>query len=250
MTATPTNQQHQAAPTAAIEDGHARPIYEVARASRPPHLTDDWLDGPWRDAVVAKIDHFHPGSHPDDRPQAEAKLLYDEQAVYAQFLVRECSPICRITQRQGNVSQDSCVELFVQPGNGETIGQGYLNFEMNCGGTLLTHHQSCGWARGRQKIADYWLDRIGVHHTLPRRIVRPMPGEVTWRIGLSVPLTLIEAYAGPLGERRPGPGVIWRANLFKCVKALPDKYHWASWSSIGPMRDFHQPGRFGTLKFT
>lgn len=226
--------------------GHPR-VYCVARASRPPRLADDWDDPIWRDAAPAVIDQFHRTSR-GERPRAEAKLLYDATALYLQYRVRERHAVSRCLQRQGPVSNDSCVELFAQPVPGP--GQGYFNFEVNCGGTLLTHYQRAGWA-GRNRVADAWLDRIGVYHTMPRRVALPCPDLVTWRVALRIPLALMAAYVGPIEREqwRPAPGVRWRANWYKCGFYGRGRGHWASWSSIGRRRDFHQPARFGTLVF-
>ncbi len=221
--------------------------YHVARAVETPRLTDDWDEGAWRQATVAKIDQLHLHSR-SELPEAAAKLLYDDEALHLQFRVRERHVISRCTQRQGAVSRDSCVEFFVQPGEARNCG--YFNFETNCGGTLFAHYQRASWT-GHRPVADAWLDRIGIYHTMPRRIStawsRPEP--MTWRIGLRIPLALIEAYAGPLGPLRPARGVRSRANWYKCALLRRWVGHWSAWSAIGAWRNFHQPDRFGTLVF-
>lgn len=246
---TPSPATHPSRPADHAADLPHPPPHRIVRAARPPGLADDWEAPVWRDAVAAPIDRFHRKSR-GDRPEAHAKLLYDDAALYVQFRVCERHVISRRTQRQASVSSDSCVELFIQPG--AALEHGYFNFEVNCGGTLLAHFRHPD-ATSFQPLADPWLDRIGLYHTMPRR-VRPhrAPAHrdpVTWRITLTIPLTLIEAYAGPLHERRPAPGVRWRANWYTCAWVHRRQRHWASWAPIGRMCDFHQPRRFGILAF-
>jgi len=48
---------------------------------------------------------------------------------------------------------------------------------------------------------------------------------------------------------RPGPGVIWRANLYKCAD-LCSHPHWLTWSFVDRSQpDFHRKEFFGTLRF-
>ena len=61
-----------------------------------------------------------------------------------------------------------------------------------------------------------------------------------------IPLDLLEEFAGV--PCRPGPGDEWRGNFFHCGDETPSP-RWGAWSDVGAVLDFHQPGRFGVLRF-
>src|SRR5438874_2751557 len=107
--------------------------YEIHRARVQPELRGLWDSSAWRGAQVATIDHFLPESS-DHHPRTEAKVLYDDAGLYVLFRVFDRYVICKRTQNQELTSKDSCVEVYFEPFPG---AKGYLNFEMNCGGTLL-----------------------------------------------------------------------------------------------------------------
>lgn len=60
-----------------------------------------------------------------------------------------------------------------------------------------------------------------------------------WNVEFKIPFA-------DLGVATPAAGTTWRANF--CRNELPGQRHWNAWSSTGG--DFHQPERFGVLKFT
>src|SRR2546423_3147791 len=108
--------------------------YQIRPALERPKL-DGNFDGPgWRNAQIAKIDQFHVASS-EHRPATEAKIVYDDAGLYVVFRVRDRYVTCTRTQNQELTSKDSCVEVYFQPSDDPSAG--YLNFEMNCGGTLL-----------------------------------------------------------------------------------------------------------------
>ena len=91
-----------------------------------PHDGGDWLT----------LNHFHPRGS-DHRPNVRARLRYDaNRNLLLGFEVedRYVRSVCRAYQDP--VCTDSCVEFFVQP----KPNRGYLNFEINAGGTLLLHY--------------------------------------------------------------------------------------------------------------
>jgi hypothetical protein len=220
--------------------------YTIRRAVVRPELTGDW-DGPaWREANVAAIAHFHPAGS-DHRPRAEAKLLYDDEALYALFRVSDRYVVCRRTEPQSAVCKDSCVELFLQP----DPGPAYLNFETNCGGTMLLYHVhdpsrgEDGKLRGFRPVATEHLRAIRVFHSLPA-VIEPERAEPTeWRVELAIPNPVFEAHTGPLAapaRRR------WRGNFYKCADESSHP-HWGSWSPIGDELNFHRPEFFGDIRF-
>ncbi len=174
------------------------------------------------------------------------KLLYDREALYVFFRVEDRYVRAVAAGFQGPVCEDSCVEFFVRPRE----QAGYFNFEMNCGGTLLLYYieDPRRTARGFARFTP--VDRrhlagMRVHHSLPRIVEPEIAEPVVWTLAYSVPLPLLEAYAGPLS---PHPDRPWRCNFYKCGDRTSHP-HWGAWCPVGEELDFHQPDRFGTLEF-
>jgi hypothetical protein len=144
---------------------------------------------------------------------------------------------------QDPVSRDSCVEFFFTPG--ADLREGYFNIEMNCGGTTLFRHQLGRGVRQRE-VTEEDAAGLAAAHTLPSRVEPELPEPVSWLVSYRVPFELLGRYASVL---RPGPGVRWRANLYKCGDATSHP-HWLAWSPVDlPAPDFHRPEFFGTLRF-
>ncbi len=221
------------------------PAHDVARLDPAPAPGDGWDDAAWRAAAPLEIARFHPRSS-THRPRARARLGWDDAALHAVFRVDDRHVRCRLSGYQDPAYQDSCVELFVQP----RPGRGYFNLELGCGGALLL-----SWIEDPRRTPDgfeKWTplpaatgSRIIVRGSLRGPLEREIEGPVCWEIGARVPWSVFESCVGPVAPR---PGDRWRANLFKCADASSHP-HWASWAPIGEELDFHQPDRFGTLRF-
>ena len=209
-------------------------------------LDAPWESPLWQQAEEARIDQFHAAGS-SHRPVARARLLYDAANLYLRFRVEDCYVVARHTQFQDPVWRDSCVEFFVQP----RPSVGYFNFEINCGGALLSYYiedptrTPDGFAK-YTRLAPEDGERIRIVHSLPSIVMPEQPGPVVWHIGCQIPLAVLETYAGPLG---PLAGQAWRGNFYKCADDSSHP-HWASWASIGEVLNFHQPSRFAALRFT
>ena len=69
----------------------------------------------------------------------------------------------------------------------------------------------------------------------------------TWCVEFRIPLSLLE---GQTTVTKPGPGVSWRANFYKCGDKTSHP-HWLTWAPVGfPKPHFHLPEFFGTLEFS
>jgi hypothetical protein len=229
------------------------PTHTVRRTARPlrsPH----WDDDAWASAGELRVDQFHPRSS-DHRPETRVRLLHDDAHLYVRFDVADRYVVSTATGYQQAVCQDSCVEFFVQPRR----DRGYFNFEFNCGGTLLLFYiedpTRCDDGRMSRftRVPPEEAATLGVYHSMPS-VVWPEVGDpVSWRLGCRIPLVLMERYVGPLGPSAArlapaDPVEPWRANFYKCASRSSHP-HWASWSPIGERLDFHQPDRFGELRF-
>lgn len=192
------------------------------------------------------LNHFQPRGS-DHRPRVRAQLQYDAgRNLLLRFEVedRYVRSVCRAYQDP--VCTDSCVEFFVQP----KPDRGYLNFEMNAGGTLLLQHVTDptpdpDGLRGCKAVPWELGQKVRIMSSLPPVVDPERTEPVYWTLEAVIPLEILEAFVGPLG---PLAGQIWRANFYKCGDGTSHP-HWAMWSPVGEGCSFHQPAFFGCLEF-
>jgi len=216
--------------------------YAVQRAAGPMTMDADWNKAAWRDVEPVTIaDHM--GDEPEHRPKTQAKLLYDDANIYVIFRVEDRYVRAIAREHHGRVWEDSCVEFFFTPGADRSAG--YMNLEMNCGNTLLFGVHTPDNKNGSVAPAD--CDRIEVARTLPEKITEPEITEPTvWAVEYRLPLDIIAKH---FKVEQPAPGVVWRANLYKCADETSHP-HWLTWSVVDlPKPSFHQPDYFGVLVF-
>jgi len=218
--------------------------YTIRRTETPPSLTGVWDSDIWQQAETLRISHFRPESS-DHRPRTEARLLYDSEAVYLIFRVEDRYVRSVQTEYMGPVCTDSCVEFFVAP----KAAKGYINFEVNAGGTLLASYieDATRTAGGFAMFANLPPEHgqmVRIYHLLPDVVDPEITEPVTWTVEYAVPLALLEAYVGPIGDPA---GQTWRANLYKCGDKTSHP-HWAAWSPVSEL-NFHLPQSFGLLCF-
>jgi len=218
--------------------------YLVRRTPAPPSLADELDEGAWGKAPELRVASYRPESSAH-RPVTRAKLLYDVTSLYVQFRVHDRYVRCVNGGFGGPVWEDSCVEFFFQPAG----VKGYFNLEMNCGGAFTCSYvedptrTGSGFARST-RLTEEQARRIGLRSSIPGVLREELPGPVAWSVSAAIPLSVVEAYAGPVGD--PG-GQSWRGNFFKCADRCSHP-HWGSWASVGDL-DFHRPQDFGTLQF-
>jgi hypothetical protein len=221
------------------------PSYTIACAARPPAPESGWSSADWRNVSLVTVAHFHPRSS-THRPLTEAKLLHSGEGLHIHCRVRD--RYVRVTNVgfQAQVYKDSCAEFFVCPGG----TGGYLNFEVNAGGSLSV---SCveEWTRTSEgfqcfrRLEHKWNDRIPRVHNLPNRIDSEISHPVVWSIQYMIPWSL---FVEVTGHGRLTVGEVWTGNFYKCGDETSHP-HWAAWSLIGEVLDFHAPERFGRLVF-
>ncbi len=226
---------------------NSAPVYEISWASEAPLLSADWDDSTWSTARTVKIDHFHPASS-SHRPQTEARVLYDNDGLYVSFRSHDQYVRCVHTTYQSRVSQDSCVEFFVQPQS----NRGYFNFEVNCGGTMLLFYiedptrVDGALFRKYQEVSPDIARDVRMYHSLPQNIPAEIQEPTEWRVSWFIPFSMMERFVGPIAKPPLGQ---WRGNFFKCGDETSHP-HWASWAPIGEQLRFHQPDCFGNLEFS
>ncbi|MEX0885373.1 MAG: carbohydrate-binding family 9-like protein [Phycisphaeraceae bacterium] len=203
----------------------------------------EWDDATWGGVKPLTVGEFHRRSS-DHQPLVQAKVLYDDAALYVFFRVEDRYVLSKRTELHDMVCKDSCVEFFVRPRE----DAGYFNVEINAGGTMLLYY-CASWGgkddRDRRPVEPERAALVEIHPSLPRTVEPEITEPVTWTLQYRLPLALFEPELGPLG---PLAGQRWTANFYKCADESSHP-HWASWSSVGERLSFHQPDRFGVIEF-
>jgi len=219
-------------------------IYTIQKAKLGSELGLDWNEVTWSAAETLDIAHFRPESS-GHHPRTQARLLHGAEGIHGLFRVEDRFVRCVRTEYHSEVWKDGCVEFFAEP----KPGQGYFNFEFNCGGAFLCNHivdptRTQEGFKAFTKLPPEAGLKIQVRTSLPRVVEPEMTEPVVWSLGFFIPFALFESYVGPLGEVA---GQSWRGNLFKCAEDCSHP-HWAAWSPVDEF-NFHLPRCFGTLQF-
>jgi hypothetical protein len=216
--------------------------YKVSRLQERPEINAVWDKSPWTGIESLQLTHYM-GERPEHFPLTEAKIAYDNLAIYVIFRVKDKYVKAVHNKHQDPVYKDSCVEFFFSPE--ENTGKGYFNLEMNCGGTMLFHHQTAK-RTNQLPIAEEDVQEVEVAHSLPATVDPEIEEETTWCVEYRIPFSVLGSYRD---FSSPEKGSIWRANLYKCADETSHP-HWLTWAPIDlPGPDFHQPDFFGILEF-
>jgi hypothetical protein len=219
------------------------PGYKVHRLTEAMNIDGNWDKPQWRNIVPLEIRNYM-GEKPEFQPKTQAKLLYDDDNIYVIFRVEDQYVRAVAEEYHGPVWKDSCVEFFFTPE--QDISLGYLNLEVNCGGTALLHYQKLPKQDVVEvDVAD--MEQIEIAHTLPKIINPEITEPVVWTLEYRLPLAIIRKYCRTTA---PAPGVLWRANFYKCAEDNSHP-HWLTWAVVDlPKPSFHQPEFFSTIEFT
>lgn len=167
-------------------------------------------------------------------PLTTFTIAHSKTEVFIDFFVR-CNYLRAVNfENQSPVSEDSCVEFFVEP-TGELP---YWNFEFNCIGTVNASYR-CE-RRNPTRLTDEQLARIERYPSCGVRPFRELEGLFTWNLLVAIPLDM-------LGLSYEGKPIRMRGNFYKCASAASQP-HFLSWSPIvSEHPDFHRPEYFGEL---
>lgn len=216
--------------------------YVVRRIDGPVVLDADWQKPVWQNIESLTLE-YHMGDKPDHFPEVTAKVAYDDQNIYLIWQVKDQYVKAVASEHQGPVFRDSCVEFFFIPDGLE--GLEYFNLEMNCGGTMLFHHQDYNKPE-RVNITAEDIAKMLVAHSMPRLVPQEIEEKTTWYLEYSIPFEILKNY---YQFEIPGSGAVWRANFYKCADHTSHP-HWLTWSQVNnPKPKFHLPQFFGKLVF-
>jgi len=217
-------------------------VYQVSRLKKAMKIDGNWNKSQWKRVQTIDISNFM-GKIPEFRPDAKAKMMYDDDYLYLIFRVQDRFVRCITNEINGPVWEDACVEFFFSPDAGFPLL--YFNLEINCGGTPLMRYNLIPRKEFKLLEVDD-IKKIEISHLLPEIIDPEIVEPVTWTIEYKIPISLLEKYSG---VTPPKPGVTWKANFYKVAENSSNP-HYMTWSVVdNPVPDFHLPQFFGILKF-
>ena len=167
------------------------------------------------------------------RPLASFTVAYTDTALYIDFFTR-CNYLRAVNyQDQSPVSQDSCVEVFLQP----RPGGEYWNFEFNCIGAINASHRQERPSPVRLSAGE--LARVRRYPSCGTKPFCEVEGLFAWNLLVVIPFDLMDV--------TPHAGMEMRGNFYKCASACTQP-HYLSWAPIVSEKpNFHLPEFFGSL---
>ncbi len=218
-------------------------VYEVSRLKKSMKIDGQWDKKQWKKIKPLTMELFM-GKVPDFIPKAQAKMMYDNDNVYVIFKVDDQFVRSVVSEYNGNVSGDACVEFFFSPDS--SLPERYFNLEVNAGGVPLIFYVTKPWTGFTKLDPETEIKQIEIAHSLPGKIENEITTPVTWTIEYRIPLSLLKKYANVTD---PEPGTIWKANFYKTASRTSNP-HWMTWNYVDhPKPNFHLPEYFGTLRF-
>ena len=217
-------------------------ICYIKSSDPSPGINAVWNKKFWNKADIVHLKN-HMGEMPLHFPVTQVKLKYDVDNIYVIFRVKDHYIRAVAKETNGRVWEDSCVEFFFTPGS--DLSRGYFNLEVNCKGTyLLQYHKNNEKEQGFVDLKD--SRQIEISHSLQEDVENEITKPVTWYIEYKIPFSILSKY---IQVDKPGPGILWRANFYKCGDKTSHP-HWLTWAPVNyPQPKFHLPEYFGWLEF-
>lgn len=172
-------------------------------------------------------------------PEVRFRMFHTGELLLLRFDVAENYTAARVTEDNGEVWTDSCVEFFLAVGD-ET---GYYNFETTCIGRMLLGfrhtHADAVHAAPEIMASVTRLTTLPFGETFEER-----EGDNRWSLTLAIPPQALFRH-----EIADWSGVEGRVNLYKCGDKLSHP-HFLSWRPIQTENpDFHRPEYFERVIF-
>ena len=167
------------------------------------------------------------------RPVTYAEIGYDEDGYKVRFVSEEKEQRAEVTEYNGPVHEDSCMELFAAFSEGD---QRYINIEVNPKGVA---HCEVGSGRGdRLQIDPADIMSLGISAN---------QGDDAWEVSYYISAEFIKKF---LPTYKHGEGTVIRANFYKCGDKTGHE-HYGCFNNIPwPHPDFHRPEFFAELKLS
>ena len=170
-------------------------------------------------------------------PEVKFRMAHNGPELFIKFTVTEECTMARVTEDNGEVWTDSCVEFFLALDD-----TGYYNFEFTCIGKALL-----GFRKERPAAVHATpeiMASIKRFPTLGTQNFDEKKGKNHWELTVAIPATALFRHSGDKWT-----GLEATANVYKCGDNLSQP-HFLSWQPIDtPQPDFHVARCFTAVKF-
>ena len=216
--------------------------YTIRRATGPLQMDGVLDEGDW--LACQSVGPFQfPWHQEGEKEQTIAKLLWDDENLYASWHCHDRHISARETQKNGRVWEDDCVEVFISPNPEKPFN--YYTFEINCVGTALNMCR-CDWYPQEER---FWEpEGVVIGHSIPGPTKGESPDDRAWAIEVAIPLYNFQRDAAHIPPRG-GDG--WRLNLNRCGGTTNAQL--SLWSTVEQPPSnpwFHWPPNFGMVAFS
>ena len=172
------------------------------------------------------------------KPEVSFKIAHNGEYLFLRFFVEEKEILAKVTEDNGPVWTDSCVEFFMLIGDKPY----YYNTEVTCIGTALL-----GYRKDRDSAvhADQAImKQIKRYPSLGTDPINKEQGNFEWNIIVAIP---VSAYWN--SGLKTFKGMKAKGNFYKCGDDLTVP-HYLSWNPISTENpNFHVPQFFGEMQF-
>lgn len=170
-------------------------------------------------------------------PDVKFIIGHNNKEVFLRFFVHEQSVLAKVTENNGEVWTDSCVEFFISFDD-----TGYYNFEFNCIGTMLL-----GFRKEKDKCTHAGkeiIDAIERYASLGVIPFQEKHEDTSWELAVKIPIkSFFKHSLTSLSALKA------KANFYKCGDNMSVP-HFLSWNAIhNPTPNFHLEKYFGDIDF-
>lgn len=171
------------------------------------------------------------------KQETQMQIAIAGGALWWKSTASDLHSFAQVTELNGPVYADSCVEFFLSPRN--QLDSAYLNFEVNCCGTL---HLAYGAGREDRKLCTIeQAAQIEIRTSIASPVKIESSTDSSWTTEVRIPLDLIAEMTGETLVLDK-----WFANFYRCGGRVQDQY--AVWNPIVKEQpDYHRPEQFGEL---
>lgn len=168
------------------------------------------------------------------RPRAFGICCAGPEGLFVYLKAEEGQVRCEVTQENGAVCTDSCLEFFFQPSE-----KGYFNFEWNPKGIL-----HLGFGKGRHGRI-HMADKTGKDFLIQKAEFDRIGEMGYWYVAFQIPYTFIQSYVPEFDEHASSIGM---GNFYKCGDKTKHP-HWGCFSTVKTKQpDYHRPEYFAKLE--
>jgi hypothetical protein len=207
-------------------------------------FTGNLLDPHWQLAPPLHLVNAITGQ--PGRFKTEVRLLYNPRYLYVLFRCEDDYIWGTVTERDGPIYDEECVEVFVNPAQ-----TSFQYYEINVSpknvvfdACLLNSRTPTQNENPFLSLYQWNLKDLQTSVQVVGNLDQPGQGR-EWIVQFAIPLA--ELWGAP--HLPPQPGDVWRVNFYRIDSPSKDQREHYAWQKIGKAV-FHVPWMFGYLRFS